>query len=55
LIGQIIKSNTQCPECKLPHNCDFCDDWHYCDCGYWWKVKEGKIIAEAHKDDVWEM
>ena len=53
MIGQTIRDNTKCPKCKRLHNCSYCDDWHYCDCGYWWKVREGKIIAESHKGDVW--
>jgi len=49
--------NNRCPHCKQDHNCDYCDDWHYCNCGYWWKAREGRIVKdsyEGHEQDKYE-
>jgi len=42
-IGEIV-DNKACPECGKKHSCEYCDDWHYCDCGYWWSELDGKTI-----------
>lgn len=37
-----------CPRCRQKHSCELCDDWHYCDCGNWWKTRDGHITKQSY-------
>jgi len=54
--ASLSTDNKTCPKCKRPHTHEYCDDWHYCDCGYWWETNNnGVIIRESFEEKEEEL